>query len=243
VEFARDPEPFAELNEGWLKRLATGAPFVTAKLGLSLDAHEAFRTGERSSITGVSGARVTRLLRAASDAVVVSAATVIADNPALTVRDADGQLAERQPLRVVLVRDTMPPESAAVFTDGLAETSVLTCGGALRGQDSFAGAAIVRSDDGDLSDVFGVLGRLGLGEVLLEPGPRLFTALWEVGALDQLVTVTCAGCAGAGAPALFSGAPDCEGNSLVSRMKPVEAGIVLDVSVTAWRPLTPTREP
>ena len=45
VEFAHDPEPFAALNEGWLKRVAVGIPFVTAKLALSLDAHGAFRRG------------------------------------------------------------------------------------------------------------------------------------------------------------------------------------------------------
>jgi diaminohydroxyphosphoribosylaminopyrimidine deaminase/5-amino-6-(5-phosphoribosylamino)uracil reductase len=125
VELAYDPGLFASLNEGWLKRLATGVPFVTAKLGLSLDAHGALRAGERASITGASGAQVTQLLRSNADAVAVSAATVIADNPSLTVRDCEGRLASRQPLRVVLARQTTPPADSAVFTDGLAETKVV----------------------------------------------------------------------------------------------------------------------
>ena len=237
VEYARDPEPFASLNEGWLKRIAVGVPFVTGKVALSLDAHGAFAVGERAAITGVSGAEVTRLLRAASDAVVVSATTVIADNPALTVRDADGQLAARQPLRVVVVRETLPPVAAAVLTDGLAETKLVVIGPGPEGfGDEFGGSEVLRASGAELADAMRVLGDLGVGEVLLEPGPRLFTVAWQSGLFDQLVTVTAGGCAGDEAPPLYWGVPDRTGDALLARMKPVEVGIVSDVSVTAWRP-------
>lgn len=243
VTFADDPEPFAALNEGWLARVATGAPFVTVKLGLSLDAHGAFAAGERAAITGASGREVTRRLRAAADAVLVSAATVVADDPALTVRDADGGVQAHQPLRVVLVRDTIPSPEAAVFTDGLAKTAVLAAAsGPLGDAESFAGADVVRVGSDDLADVFRALGGLGVGEVLVEAGPRLFSAMWEAGVIDQLVTVTAGGCAGADAPLLYTGTPDRDGNALVGRMKPHEAGIVGDVSVTAWRRMAPREQ-
>ena len=243
VEFADDPEPFAALNEGWLKRIAIDLPFVTAKLALSLDAHGAFAAGERASITGASGAEVTQLLRSRADVVMVSAATVVADNPALTVRDSDGKTAARQPLRAVLVRETLPPSTAAVFTDGLAETKLIVVGTHqvdLGG--SYAGAEVLRADGESLGDAFRTLAKLGLDEVLLEPGPRLFTAAWESGVLDQVVTVTAGGCAGADAPAVYTGRSDRVGDALLGRMKPHEAGIVSDVSVTAWRPVGSLRE-
>ena len=59
------------LNAGWLNRIATGLPLVTAKSGLSLDAGVAFAPGMRASITGPSGAAVTARLRASADAVLV----------------------------------------------------------------------------------------------------------------------------------------------------------------------------
>jgi len=243
VTLAEDPEPFAAINEGWLTRIRTGSPFVTAKLGLSLDAHGAFSASQRATITGAAGAEVTRRLRAAVDAVVVSAATVIADDPALTVRGADGVLAERQPLRVVLVRDTVPPADAAVFADGLAATTIVSTGAVPLGDGAtYAGVEVVRAAGVDLASSLRALGGLGVGDVLLEPGPRLFTAAWEAGAIDQLVTVTAGGCAGADAPALFAGNPDRDGNVLVNRMAPHEAGIVGDVSVTAWRRATPREQ-
>jgi len=71
----------------------------------------------------------------------------------------------------------------------------------------------------------------------VEPGPRLMGALWSEAYLpDVLVTATAGGMAGDGAPALFTGAADREDQTLVRRMKPVETGIVGDVSVTVWRP-------
>ena len=119
------PSRFARSTEGWLKRVETGSPLVVVKVALSLDGHPSLHAGKRAAITGASGAEVTRLLRARADAVLVGAATVSADDPALTVRDASGALAERQPLRVVLVRGSVPPETSRVFSDGLAPTLVI----------------------------------------------------------------------------------------------------------------------
>jgi diaminohydroxyphosphoribosylaminopyrimidine deaminase / 5-amino-6-(5-phosphoribosylamino)uracil reductase len=236
VEFAADAAPFEELNAGWLRRVRTGRPLVTVKLGLSLDARPALASGKRASITGPSGAEVTQRLRAASDAVLVSAATVIADNPALTVRGASGELAERQPLRIVLVREHVPQVDARVFTDGAAPTLVLAAG---KGACDFAPTAIdVHQCTGQpLADAFAALAERGIGELLIEPGPRLLSALWGDGLIDRLVVVSAGGMAGDEAPSLFSGEADRSGAAaLLRRMAPVEAGIVGDVSVTVWQP-------
>lgn len=236
VEFAPDPRPFAELNDGWFKRLATGMPLVIAKSGLSLDARVAFVLGERASITGPSGREVTRRLRAQADAVLVSSATVEADDPALTVRDSRGTLAEHQPLRVVLVREDVPNPGARVFTDGAAPTLVLASDvaekTALAALPNGVQVARWSAVDG-LRGALRALGAHGVGSLLVEPGPRLLTALWREEVLDEYVTVTAGGMGGT-APPVFLGEGDREGDSLVRRMRPVEAGIVGDVSVTVW---------
>jgi diaminohydroxyphosphoribosylaminopyrimidine deaminase/5-amino-6-(5-phosphoribosylamino)uracil reductase len=216
VEFAADPKPFAGLNEGWLKHLATGMPLVRAKIALSLDGHSTLDSGRPASITGASGAVVTRMLRAASDAVAVGSATVSTDDPALTVRDADGMLATRQPLRVVFFRDAVPPPTARVLNDEAAETLLL---------DTSEG----------LSAALASLGKRGVCELLVEPGPRLLAALHVEGLIDELVVVTAGGMAGCDSPHSFSGPADRRDATLLHRMRPVEAGIVGDVSVTVWR--------
>jgi diaminohydroxyphosphoribosylaminopyrimidine deaminase/5-amino-6-(5-phosphoribosylamino)uracil reductase len=236
VTFAENPAPFEDLNTGWLSRVRCGRPFVTAKVGLSLDARPALQSGKRASMTGADGREVTRRLRAASDAVLVSAATVIADDPALTVRSASGELAERQPLRVVLVREHPPQPNARVFTDSAAPTLILATG-APGVCDAFPPTIERHECSGyPLSDAFAALASRGVGELLVEPGPRLLSAMWSEGVIDRLVTVVSGGMAGAEAPDLFEGEPDAAAERLVPRFVPREAGIVGSVSVTVWEP-------
>jgi len=235
IEFAEDPAPFEELNAGWLHRVRTGMPLVTVKVALSLDAHPALATGRRSAMTGPSGAEVTRRLRAASDAVLVSAATVIADDPTLTVRDADGVLAERQPTRVILVRREVPNPDARVFTDEAAPTLVLAVGPEEdRCGFTPAGIEVHVCTGRPLADAMLALGGRGTNDVLVEPGPRLFTALWSEEVIDRLVVVTAGGMAGVDAPPPYLGAAEREGDALVHTVSPIEAGIVGDVAVTVW---------
>jgi diaminohydroxyphosphoribosylaminopyrimidine deaminase/5-amino-6-(5-phosphoribosylamino)uracil reductase len=84
----------------YLKHRTTGRPWVVLKLAASLDGRTAAPDGSSRWITGEAARADAHRLRAESDAVIVGAGTVRADDPALTVRDVDG----RDPLRVVLGR-------------------------------------------------------------------------------------------------------------------------------------------
>jgi diaminohydroxyphosphoribosylaminopyrimidine deaminase/5-amino-6-(5-phosphoribosylamino)uracil reductase len=91
----------------YLKHRTTGRPYVVLKLAATLDGRTAAPDGTSQWITGEPARRDAHRLRAESDAVIVGAGTVRADDPALTVRHVEG----RDPLRVVLGR---APESARV---------------------------------------------------------------------------------------------------------------------------------
>lgn len=82
----------------YLHHRRTGRPYVVCKLAESLDGGTAAPDGSSQWITGPAARTDAHRLRAESDAVVVGAGTVRADDPALTVRHVDG----RDPLRVVL---------------------------------------------------------------------------------------------------------------------------------------------
>lgn len=241
VEFVSDPSPFEQLNEGWIKRVRTGHPFVVAKAGISLDSCVALSPGRHSSMTGPHGAVVTAMLRDRVDAVLVGASTVTIDNPRLTVRGLPGERdSGHQPTRIVLVRSQMPPVDSTLFTDEAAPTILMVPEAALAQGWTDTVASTVRivtyiSAEG-LPGVLKTLGGLGINEVLVEGGPALFSSLWrETGALDALVMVTAGGMAGGGGVRLYDAAGDGVEGVLAHRFVPVEAGIVGDVSVTMWR--------
>jgi diaminohydroxyphosphoribosylaminopyrimidine deaminase/5-amino-6-(5-phosphoribosylamino)uracil reductase len=82
----------------YLHHRRTGRPFVVLKMAATLDGRTAAPDGTSRWITGPAARAEVHRLRAESDAVLVGAGTVRADDPALTVRDADGP----DPQRVVL---------------------------------------------------------------------------------------------------------------------------------------------
>jgi diaminohydroxyphosphoribosylaminopyrimidine deaminase/5-amino-6-(5-phosphoribosylamino)uracil reductase len=90
----------AEQLAPYLVQRRTGRPFVVLKLAASIDGRTAAPDGSSQWITGPEARADAHALRAESDAVLVGAGTVRADDPALTVRDAPAPRGD--PARVVL---------------------------------------------------------------------------------------------------------------------------------------------
>ncbi len=89
------------LIQGYVSRITRQRPWVRVKSASSLDGATALASGESQWITGPQARRDVQYWRARSDAIITGRGTVMADDPALTVRDADLQHA-RAPLRVVV---------------------------------------------------------------------------------------------------------------------------------------------
>lgn len=93
----------------YLHHRRTGRAFVMLKMATTLDARTAIPNGPRW-ITGEEARVRVHQLRAESDAIVVGAGTIAADNPELTVRHVDG----KSPRRIVLSRSGSVPATAKV---------------------------------------------------------------------------------------------------------------------------------
>jgi diaminohydroxyphosphoribosylaminopyrimidine deaminase/5-amino-6-(5-phosphoribosylamino)uracil reductase len=82
----------------YLHHRRTGRPYVVVKIAATADGRTAAPDGTSKWITGEAARTDTHQLRAESQAILVGAGTVRADNPALTVRFVEGT----DPRRVVL---------------------------------------------------------------------------------------------------------------------------------------------
>jgi diaminohydroxyphosphoribosylaminopyrimidine deaminase / 5-amino-6-(5-phosphoribosylamino)uracil reductase len=111
------------LIEPWAKYITEGSCYLTLKLGVSLDGRIATRTGESKWITCEESRAKAHALRAQHDVVMVGINTVMADDPALTVRDAPG----RNPVRCIVdSKLRLPTDSQLVTTAREIPTVVIT---------------------------------------------------------------------------------------------------------------------
>jgi GTP cyclohydrolase II len=183
-----------------------GRPFVVLKYAQTLDGRIATSGGDSKWISGPQERRVSHAPRAACDAVLVGAGTVLADDPRLTVRMVPGA----SPIRVVLDSTLRLPPDAQVFGPDAA-TIVLTSdasdpgrraalrdrgvkvevvAGAPAGVDLAAGLARLRS--------------LGIRCLLVEGGSRVITSALRERLADRVVVAV--------APLLLGSGTDAVGD-------------------------------
>lgn len=214
VDAGPQREAARTLNRGFFSRLERGRPWLTLKMGMSLDGKVALANGQSQWITGPAARADVQGLRARSCAVLTGIGTVLADDPALTVRDFRYDLGGVPPLRVVLDAGLSLPPTARLFIDP-APVVVFTAStdAARRAALAARGARIEQvpaSADGlDLPRILGRLGELACNEVLVESGPRLAGALLRAGLVDEIVSYVAPRLLGAGARGAFAW-PDLE---------------------------------
>jgi diaminohydroxyphosphoribosylaminopyrimidine deaminase / 5-amino-6-(5-phosphoribosylamino)uracil reductase len=159
----------------------TGRPTVTLKLATSLDGRIATASGESQWITGEAARLEGHRLRASHDAILVGIGTVLADDPALTVRLPD--FSGRQPLRVVLDSRLRTPATAQVASgNSLILTTVKPH------PVSVAEVVEVVDVDGraNLHAALDILHARGVRSVLIEGGGEVAAAFLREKLIDRL---------------------------------------------------------
>jgi len=169
-------EESAALNDAWTFSMAAGRPKVTWKFAATLDGRSAAADGTSRWITGPQARADVHRLRAQCDAILVGIGTVLADDPALTVRTP----ARRQPLRVVMGQRTIP-KSARVL-DLAAPTLPLATH--------------------DPAEALKALAEEEIHHVWLEGGPTVAAAFLGAGLVDEVIAYLAPALLGAGAPAV-----------------------------------------
>ena len=188
-----------------------GRPFVHAKWAMTLDGKIASRTGHSKWISNAESRRVTHGLRGRMDAIVVGAATALADDPLLTARPPG----PRTPVRIVIdARAVLPFDSHLVRTASESPVLLATTerGDPERLRELTAGGVESFVLPGNpagrvpLDALLAELGRRRMTNVLVEGGSRLLGNLFDARLIDEVhVFLAPKLVGGADAPSPFGG--------------------------------------
>jgi diaminohydroxyphosphoribosylaminopyrimidine deaminase/5-amino-6-(5-phosphoribosylamino)uracil reductase len=207
VDIGVERDAALELNAPFFNAVVSPRPWVTLKLALSADGAIADPTGARRWITGADARVEVHRLRANSDAIAVGIGTVLADDPSLTVRDAD---APRVAPKRVVFDSTLrtPPASNLLRTARDVETILVARPDAPVDRGTLveaAGATVLRAPT--LVEALEALRERGVRSLFVEGGPRLTGSLLGQGLVDRLIIFRAPVELGSNAPRAFEFAP------------------------------------
>lgn len=162
------------LLNSWLQRHAAqqprSRPRITVKWGQSLDGRIAAADGSSQWITSVASRRDVHQRRAAADGILVGTGTLIADDPALTARAADGSLLAAQPRPIVMGERAIPP------------------GARIREHPALeAGAVPLQISGRELEAELARLLESGIQSIFVEGGASVISAFLREGLVDELL--------------------------------------------------------
>lgn len=145
----------------WVQATRRGRPWTIAKVAQTLDGYCAAKDGSSQWITNRLSRAYAHRIRSSVDVIIAGTGTVLADNPQLSARLADGRDLPQQPRPLIIGRREIP---ADFYLTGKAE----------------------QARTHDLKAVLESCYQRGEIFALLEGGPTLVTAALKAGLVDEL---------------------------------------------------------
>lgn len=179
-----------KLLDSYIQHRRLKRPLFHLKAAITLDGYIATASGDSKWITGPAARAKGHALRAIHDAILVGIGTVLADDPTLTVRDADGP----NPTRVILdSKLRIPLSSKLLSTTDEADVILFHGPGAakekidqLKKIDGVTLRCCAQTDKAlDLHNVVDELNALGFLSVLIEGGSAIHGAFINAKLADR----------------------------------------------------------
>jgi len=183
-------EQLRKINEGFIKYIATGIPFITVKVAESLDGRIATFTGDSKWITSDKSRVFAHKIRNDYDAIMVGVNTVLRDNPRLNAVSS-----QRQLVKIIIDSNLSTPENANIFS-GQSKVIIVTLpsrpGQETENRKSLSAKAIVlevKEKDGqiNLRDALKKLARLKISNIIVEGGGTLIGSLFDERLVDKIL--------------------------------------------------------
>ncbi len=175
-----------EINAPFFNAHTSDRPWVVLKLAVSADGAIADLAGTQRWITGRESRAEVHRMRANADAIAVGVGTMLADDPALTVRDAPSPRVA--PRRVIFDSRLRTPSAAKVVRTALDVPTIFVASrdatADRRATLERAGAEIIVAND--LMDALVLLRQHDIRSLFCEGGARLAGSMLSAGVVDRL---------------------------------------------------------
>lgn len=163
------------VNRAWLTKMELGRPRITWKIASTMDGKVAAADGSSKWITGEIARADVAKIRAQSDGIVTSTATVIADDPLLTSKGIG-----KNPVRIVMGLSDIASDSKIFGSE--AET--------------------IQIKSHDFIELISLSNDRGFNQVLIESGPTFGTALLRADLVDEIILFQAPTFFGSGTPSV-----------------------------------------
>lgn len=210
-------------NRAFMKSIVSSHPYVSVKTGMSLDAKTALGDGQSKWITSDKSRMKVQDIRAKSDCILTTAATVIADDPKMNVRyetfpekilkKIDKKFI-RQPLKVIVdSKNVLDIEQYQIFKEGKVLLVNATDDTELYLKEEKVNDVVTRlylpEQNGhvNLDDLLVSLSEMQIRRVMVEAGSTFVSALLDLGFVDEIYAFIAPKILGKGARDAFVTAP------------------------------------
>ncbi|MFH0912705.1 MAG: bifunctional diaminohydroxyphosphoribosylaminopyrimidine deaminase/5-amino-6-(5-phosphoribosylamino)uracil reductase RibD [Candidatus Omnitrophota bacterium] len=190
VEVSIAQDKLKKLNEVFIKYITRKMPFITVKVGQSLDGKIATRTGDSKWITSDRARIYTHRLRLNYDAIMVGVNTILRDNPKL-----DTWFSQRHPAKIIIDSQLSTPRQANIFSrksQVIIVTLPVKSGQETENRKSLAQKAKIlevkeKAGQINLRDMMKKLAQAKIADILVEGGGTLIGALFDEGLVDKVL--------------------------------------------------------
>ena len=189
----------SEILKGYLKQKKTGLPYITLKIGASINGKIATKNGESKWVTNSLCRKRVQLLRSENDGILIGKNSIIIDNPRLNLREQFDKI-ENKPIFILDTNFELSASENLLLFDKLGrdKVNILTnrepMDVASKVSEFFEGVNIEKTakEQGylNIEDTLKIISRMGVNRLLVEGGARVWTSFIKTGFFDEIVIFT-----------------------------------------------------
>jgi diaminohydroxyphosphoribosylaminopyrimidine deaminase / 5-amino-6-(5-phosphoribosylamino)uracil reductase len=184
------------LNEGWLKFISTGRPFVIAKSAVTMDGWTATSKGHSKWITSDRSRNFVHRLRDRVDGIMVGVGTIISDDPSLTARLKDGK--GRDPVRIIVDTHLRMPHNAKALNPDSGSGTIIVAGNktpksrlrTFEKDNVHILTCATKHGRIDLTRLMDALGKMSIVTLMVEGGSEIMGSMIREGLVDKFYLFT-----------------------------------------------------